>query len=61
MIETIEITLEMPVSTSEPRHRVENPASSTPIFEEIVADTGFRPASRFPISQKKGKHVYDAG
>jgi hypothetical protein len=58
--ETIEITIEIPAAENEPRHRAESPANPTPIFEEIVNDRAFRPATRFITSQSKGKHVLDA-
>ncbi|QFG12178.1 Hypothetical Protein OBI_RACECAR_50 [Arthrobacter phage Racecar] len=47
-------------ATPQPRHREENTLTETPIFEQIVADTGFRPARRFVGSQRKGRHAADS-
>jgi hypothetical protein len=47
-------------ATPQPRHREENTLTDTPIFEQIVADTGFRPARTFISTQRKGKHAAEA-
>lgn len=64
MTETAAISINLHTEALEPkpkgRHRAE-PAPHTPIFEEIVHDRAFRPATRFVTYEiKEGKHVADA-
>lgn len=65
MTETTSISIDTPtdsleIAPAKGRRRAE-PVPHTPIFEEIVNDRSFRPATRLPSAEtRKGKHVSDA-